>query len=92
MTTIQTNSFVVPQDDASKKKLRDACSEISDSMTRISAERDLIKDIVNTISDELNIPKKFINKTARIYHKQNYANVISENEQLEILCEVIQKP
>lgn len=91
MSVVQTNSFAIPQDEVSKKKLRGACQEISDSLTRISAERDLMKDIVDSISKELNIPKKFINKTARAFHKQNFASVATENEQLEILFEVVQQ-
>jgi hypothetical protein len=39
-------SISSPED---RKKIKDALQEISDSMTRVEAERDLIKDIVNDL-------------------------------------------
>ena len=43
---------------ADRKKIKDALQEISDSMTRIQAERDLIKDIVKEVADTHQLPKK----------------------------------
>jgi len=43
---------------ADKQKLLRVLKECSESKIRIEAERDLIKDAVNTISSELNLPKK----------------------------------
>lgn len=68
-----------------RKKIKDALSEISDSMTRIEAERDLIKDIVNDVADNFQLPKKYVNKMARIYHKQNFQVTQQETEELEAL-------
>lgn len=68
-----------------RKKIKDALQEISDSMTRIEAERDLIKDIVNDVNDNFKLPKKYINKMARIYHKQNFAKEQQETDELESL-------
>ena len=70
---------------ADRKKIKDALVEISDSMLRISAERDLIKDIVKDISDNHKLPKKYINKMARIFHKQNFAITQQETDELESL-------
>lgn len=56
-----------------RKKIREALQEISNSMTRISAERDLIKEIVKDLSDQHQLPKKIVNKMARVYHKQNFS-------------------
>lgn len=92
MSTIQTNvGFAVPQDDVSKKKIKDAFQEISDSLTRMAAERDLIKDIIKDLSEEFEIPKKQLNKAARTYHKQNFSTVVAEQEEFEILYETITK-
>lgn len=68
-----------------RKKIRDALQEASNSMTRISAERDLIKDIAKDIADNYQLSKKQINKMIRVYHKQNFSEeqaAASEFEQL----------
>lgn len=70
---------------ADRKKIKDALSEISDSMTRMSAERDLIKDIVKDIADNHKLPKKYISKMAKIFHKQNFAVTQQETDELESL-------
>lgn len=70
---------------ADRKKIKDALQEISDSMTRAEAERDLIKNIVKDVSDNFKLPKKYINKMARIYHKQNFQITQQETEELESL-------
>jgi len=77
--------------DADKKKLHAAIVEISNSMTRVEAERDLIKDIVKTASDNFQIPKKTISKIAKTYHKQNFSQAVAENEEFEELYEKITK-
>lgn len=89
MSIVQTPNFAIPQDEVSRKKIKDALQEISDSFTRISAERDVIKDIVDSVSQQYKLPKKYVNQIARAYHKQNFANIVAENEQLEILYETI---
>lgn len=70
---------------ADRKKIKDALQEISSSMTRMEAERDLIKDIVKDVSDNFQLPKKYVNKMARIYHKQNFQVTQQETEELESL-------
>ncbi len=70
-----------------RKKLRNAINEISNSYTRIQAERDLVKEIVVDISDKLQIPKRTITKIARIYYKQNFNEEQESFEELESLYE-----
>jgi hypothetical protein len=48
-----------------KKDLQGAIQEISNSMIRTEAERDLIREIVKEQSDTLQIPKKVISKIAK---------------------------
>ena len=50
---------------ADRKKIKDALQEISDSMTRISAEKDLIKDIIGDLNEQFEIDKKILNKMGR---------------------------
>ena len=77
-----TNQISNPVD---RKKIKDALIEISDSMTRIAAERDLIKEIVKDIADKYELSKKHINKMSRIYHKQNFQTEQQEYDELESL-------
>ena len=75
-----------------RKKFQGALQEISNSLTRISAERDLIKDIVAELTQEFELPKKTVNKLARIYHKQNFNQEAQEFSDLEALYEEVVKP
>jgi len=63
-----------------KKDLQNAIREISNSMVRTEAERDLIKDIVKTQSDNLQIPRKIINKIAKTFHKQSLHQEVADHE------------
>ena len=76
---------------ADRKKIRDALQEISNSMTRISAERDLIKDIKADLFDEYKevLTKKQIGKMARVYHKQNFNEELAEASQFESIYEEV---
>jgi hypothetical protein len=66
-----------------KKGLR----EFSDVMTMMESQREVIKDILGTLYDELKIPKKLIRKMAVTYHKKNFSEVTAENEEFEALYE-----
>ena len=72
-----------------KTELHKAIREISDSMTRTEAERDLIKEIVKDQSDQLQIPKKVISKIAKTFHRQNLAQEVAEHEEFVELYEKV---
>jgi metal-responsive CopG/Arc/MetJ family transcriptional regulator len=72
-----------------KKDLQGAIQEISNSMLRSEAERDLIREIVKEQSDTLQIPKKVISKIAKTYHKQNLAQEVADHEDFVELYEKI---
>jgi hypothetical protein len=75
-----------------RKKFMGAVQEISNSMLRAEAERDLIREIVKEKSDEFKISKKIINKIAKTYHKQNRTQVEAEHEEfLELYDEAVSK-
>ena len=74
---------------ADRKKIKDALQEISDSMTRIDAEKDLIKETINDLHDNFKISKKILNKMARTYHKQNFLNEQQNHEEYETLYEEV---
>jgi intein-encoded DNA endonuclease-like protein len=72
-----------------KKDLQGAIQEISNSMLRSEAERDLIKEIVKEQSDTLQIPKKVISKIAKTFHKQNLAQEVADHEDFVELYEKV---
>jgi di/tripeptidase len=74
---------------ADREKLLKAIKEMSNSMTRIDAEKDFQKDVVDTMNDELGLEKKYVKKLAAMYHKQNYATVQQEYDELQELYEAI---
>ena len=53
-------------------KIKGAVTEIANSLLRIDAERDLIKEIINKLAKEEEINKKTLRKLGRTYYKQNY--------------------
>lgn len=74
-----------------RKKIKDALQEISNSMTRIGAERDLIKDIKADLFEQFKeqLSKKQIGKMARVFHKQNFKEECAETDEFEVLYESI---
>ena len=89
MTTPTTNSILIPSSDADKQRMKGAMDEISNAYTRIEAERDFIKEAVIALEDDVGIPKKYLSKMARIYHKNNVNEVVAEIEDIEALLETI---
>ena len=74
-----------------KKELQGAVREISGSMTRQEAERDLIREIVKDQSQKHSIPKKIISKIAKTYHKQNLTQEIQDHEEFVELYDSVTK-
>lgn len=78
--------------DEQKRAFVNAIKEISNSMVRTEAERDLIKEIVKEQSEELEIPKSLIKKVANAYHKQNRKQVEEEyDEFLDLYDEIFKE-
>lgn len=70
-----------------KKRIGNAIKEMSDSMTRMDAEKDLIKDIVQVTFENHGVDKKHLRKLAGIYHKSNMAEIRTENDDIDTLYE-----
>jgi archaellum component FlaC len=87
--TQQTTNVVVPSSPEDRRAIKNALQEISNSLTRMEAERDLIKDILQTVQDNQNIPKKYVRKLAKIYHKQNFTEIQQEQDDVETLYETV---
>ena len=74
---------------ADRKAIYDALREISNSMTRMEAERDLIRETLNMVKDQYELPPKYTRKLAKIYHKQNFQEIKAEQAEVESLYEKI---
>jgi len=83
------SNVVIPSDDKTKQRIRGALEEISNSMTRMGAERDLIKNILQDVENDTQVPKKYLRKMANIFHKQNLNEVKTENDDVETLYETV---
>mgnify|MGYP003704418989 FL=1 len=68
-----------------KAKVLGCLQEISNSLTRIESERDLIKEILQKMQDEHEIPKKLSRKLAKTYHKRNFEEEVAhQNDFVEV--------
>ena len=64
-----TTAHLSPED---KKKLQGYIKEISNSMLRMDAEKDFIKDVIDRAKDDFSLAPKDVRKIANIYHKQSF--------------------
>lgn len=74
-----------------KAKVLGCLQEISNSLTRIEAERDLIKEILQRLQDECEIPKKLSRKLAKVYHRRNYEEEVAAQSEFETVYETVAK-
>lgn len=82
-------NIIIPSSEEDRKRIKAAMEEISNSYTRVEAERDFVKEAINSLSEDADVPKNILRKMARIYHRQNMADVVSEVEDIEALMEAI---
>lgn len=74
-----------------KVALKSCLQEISNSKTRIEAERDNIKEIVNRMAQEFELNKRLSRKLATIFHKRNLAEEQAEHQELTDTYEAVVK-
>ena len=74
-----------------RKKLKKAIMELNDSMTRVASERDLQKEIISNLNDELGVDKKLIRRMAKVYFKANFGEEVEENKAFEESYDLIIK-
>lgn len=70
---------------ADRQKIKKMLGEVSNSMTRIEGERDLIKETIKEMSQEFNLSKRQLNRMAKVYHKQNFSREKEEHSEFEDL-------
>lgn len=74
-----------------KAKVLGCLQEISNSLTRIEAERDLIKEVLQRLQDECEIPKKLSRKLAKVYHRRNYEEEVAAQSDFQTVYETVAK-
>jgi hypothetical protein len=74
-----------------KEKVAAAIREMSDSMLRIDAEKELMKDIVDVTNEKYGVDKKHFRKIANIFHKRNLEESRTETNEVYELYEELFK-
>ena len=74
-----------------KAKVLGCLQEISNSLTRIESERDLIKEILQKMQEEHELPKKLSRKLAKVYHKRSYEEEVAEQNDFVEVYETVTK-
>lgn len=81
--------MTLPSSPSDREAIKKSLVEISDSYTRMEAEKDLIKDIVTGVCEQYQLSKKTFRKLARTYHKQNFSKEVAEHEEFEEMYETL---
>ena len=76
---------------ADKAKILGMLQERSNSLTRVEAERDLIKEILDRLQDECEIPKKLGRKLAKVYHKRSFEEEVAQQNDFVDMYEQVAK-
>ena len=74
---------------ADRKKLKNAISELNDSLTRAAAEKDFQKEVIDNLSEELGVDKKLIRRMAKTYFRATYNSEREDFNTFEEFYELI---
>lgn len=78
-----STNVIIPSSPEDRAKVQSALKEISAAMTRIEAEREYINESLKMLEDNFELPKKYMRKVSRVYHKQNINEVKNEFSDIE---------
>lgn len=84
-------TVVIPSSPADLEKIRGALQEIADAFTRMTAERELVKDIKAQLKEDFDLPPKFITKLAKTFYNQDFDSQEVEHEDFSELWEAVSK-
>ena len=74
-----------------KARLKGCLQEISNSMTRMDAERDNITSIVDRMKDEFELNKRVSRRLAAMFHKRNLEEERGDFEEIAETYEAVTK-
>lgn len=86
---IETDNFELPSDPELRRKIRELVKEAADIMTMIAAQREALKDAKARAVEELEVPKKILNKMIKAFYNQDFPLISQENEMFELFYENI---
>jgi len=89
MSIEQTSGLILPTDPEQRQKIKMGIKEICNAKTRIQSEKDHIKNTVEDLSKEHDLPKPAINKIAAWYYKQDLLASVGQVEDAQDLYETI---
>jgi hypothetical protein len=71
------------------KEIKGKFDELNNSMTRIAAEQDLIKEIYKSLKDDHGVAPKISRKLAMVYYKRNKQEIVAEHADFEEAYEAL---
>ena len=74
-----------------REKLFKVVQECSNSMLRMEAEKDFIREAISDTAKAMQLPKNMVSKLVKVYHKQNFDEEVAVHEQFETLYESVIK-
>ena len=83
------SGIIIPSSPEDRKRIKDCMEELSNSFTRVEGERDFAKEAISSLSEEVDLPKKVLNQMAKIYHKQNIAEVTGDFADMSELYDIV---
>ena len=89
--SLQVNTLYGTFNENQLKDLKSNIEEIVICLSRIQAQNESIRDIVDLTYDQFKIPKKIVKKMARSKFKQNFQIEVAENSEFETLYESLQE-
>lgn len=70
--------FQLPSDDGIRQKIKSALQEATDSKLRADAEKDLQKNIYDSLKETVEISRKEWNLLVKAHYKQNLTEEVDE--------------
>lgn len=73
--------WVMPTTTNEIQQIQNAIKEASNALAMIEAQKEHIKAIADVLKEELGMPSSKFNQQVKIYHNQNFSQVVAENEE-----------
>ena len=70
-----------------QKVIKDCLTEMVDAMIRVSAERELMKEIVKRVKEDTTVKPKVFRRMAKTQFQSNFSEVVAEDEEFVELYE-----
>lgn len=70
-------------------RVKKVCQDISNVMTMIESSRATIKSHIDSLAEEIDVPKKLIRQMSRTYHRQTFQTEVQEKDAFEVSYEKV---